>query len=57
MHKLRKNYAKITQKKLRKNYAYVCKLHNLDYYAPHTLLMKLQDFCVNFSFTLMRKNA
>ena len=37
--KLRKNYAKITQKKLRKNYAYVCKLHNLHYYAPPTLLM------------------
>ena len=39
----RKNYAKITQKlrkkKLRKNYAYVCKLHNLHYYAPPTLLM------------------
>ena len=34
-----KNYAKITQKKLRKNYAYVCKLHNLHYYAPPTLLM------------------
>ena len=39
MQKLRKNYAKITQKKLRKNYAYVCKLHNLHYYAPPTLLM------------------
>ena len=37
--KLRKNYAKITQKKLRKNYAYVCKLHNLHYYAPPTLLI------------------
>ena len=36
--KLRKNYAKITQK-LRKNYAYVCKLHNLHYYAPPTLLI------------------
>jgi len=35
MQKLRKNYAK----KLRKNYAYVCKLHNLHYYAPPTLLM------------------
>ena len=41
MQKLRKNYAKITQKKLRKNYAYVCKLHNLHYYAPPTLLMLL----------------
>jgi len=39
MQKLCKNYAKITQKKLRKNYAYVCKLHNLYYYAPPTLLM------------------
>ena len=39
MQKLCKNYAKITQKKLRKNYAYVCKLHNLHYYAPPTLLM------------------
>ena len=39
--KLRKNYAKITQKKLRKNYTYVCKLHNLHYYAPPTLLMAL----------------
>ena len=42
--KLRRNYAryaKITQKKLRKNYAYVCKLHNLHYYAPPTLLMLL----------------
>ena len=39
MQKLCKNYAKIMQKKLRKNYAYVCKLHNLHYYAPPTLLM------------------
>ena len=39
MQKLCKNYAKITQKKLRKDYAYVCKLHNLHYYAPPTLLM------------------
>ena len=38
MQKLRKNSAKITQK-LRKNYAYVCKLHNLHYYAAPTLLM------------------
>ena len=49
MHKLctllvRKNYAKITQKKLRKNYAYVCKLHNLHYYAPPTLLMNSFKF-------------
>ena len=42
--KLRKNYAKITQKKLRKNYAYVCKLHNLHYYAPPTLLMMCKNF-------------
>ena len=42
MHKLCKNYAKITQKLRKKNYAkitHVCKLHNLHYYAPPTLLM------------------
>ena len=39
--KLCTHYAKTMQKsrkiikKLRKNYAYVCKLHNLHYYAPH----------------------
>ena len=54
MHKLCtlcKNYAKITQKlrknyakKLHKNYAYVCKLHNLHYYAPPTLLMEFDLF-------------
>ena len=31
LRKIRQNYAK----KLRKNYAYVCKLHNLHYYAAH----------------------
>ena len=41
MQNLCKNYAKITQKKLRKNFACVCKLHNLHYYAPPTLLMQL----------------
>ena len=43
MQKLCKNYAKITQKLRKKNYAKnyacVCKLHNLHYYAPPTLLM------------------
>ena len=42
MQKLCKNYAKL-RKKLRKNYAYVCKLHNLHFYAPPTLLMGLAE--------------
>ena len=43
--KVRKNMQKlrkITLKKLRENYEYVCKLHNLHYYAPPTLLMMIR---------------
>ena len=53
MQKLRKNYAKITQKKLRKNYAYVCNLHNLHYYAHPTLLMIILQLLKLFENTII----